>query len=189
MSWSSKIVSSRGTGEVVECGDDEGAIVHLFNENASVNGHTMMSIEYKDGSFWGLSFEPLESDESLLWKFLGTKAKIVNRTEYGSTNSGVNGQVADYVATYVINKEQKDILRDVINMEEKRVEKGEVTYALTGIPLYGIFQTGYRDTCYSWVVRVLRWAGVTNRVWVATRWVSIAPSSTWAYSDTKPVWK
>jgi len=93
MAWSSKLVCSCKSGDVI-CGDDNGAFVHLFNENTSMNGHTMMSIEYSDGKCWGLSFEPADPDAPMKEKILGTPAKIVDRTGWQSEESGVIGQVA-----------------------------------------------------------------------------------------------
>jgi hypothetical protein len=173
MTWNSVYAAGLSTA-------DDGAFVHLFNENTSWHGHTMLAIEYAGGSFWGLSFQPEnegESSKDLL--VMGVRAKIVNRTTLGQQDPGTIGPTSAKPLSYAITSAQLDALQNVIRGEQAEVTKNpsKVTYAAIGRPLYGVFQSGYRDTCYSWAVRMLREAGIISSGWTLTRWLSVAPGT------------
>ena len=159
-------------------GDDKGAFVHIFNENTSWHGHTVMGIEYSDKTFWGLSFQPKnEGEGKSLLLVGGVAAQLVNRTVWGQPNPGLSGPVSSVVLSYVITENQKNRLHEVIEREKNWISDGTVIYATIGIPIAGLLQSGYRDTCYSWVIRVLRDAGIISSLWVVTRPLSLAPST------------
>lgn len=162
----------------MQCPDDDGGIVHLFNENTSWHGHTMMSIEYKDGTFWGLSFQPKEEGTGKANQVIySVPATLINRTGYGQKDPGICGPISSKVLSYSITKAQKEELHKVVMKEENAIKAGTVTYAVVGKPVLGIFTPGYRDTCYSWTIRVLREAGIISSAWMMTRWLSMAPST------------
>ena len=173
MTWNSKIVNGLSTA-------DDGAFVHLFNENTSWHGHTMLAIEYRDGSYWGLSFQPENEGEPLQnLLVMGVPAKIVNRTGLGQQNPGTIGSTSAKPLSYAISKDQLARLEAVVRREQDEVQKkpSKITYAAIGRPVYGVFQSGYRDTCYSWAVRVLREAEIISSGWGLTRWLSVAPGT------------
>ena len=158
--------------------DDQGAFVHLVNENTSWHGHTMMAIEYNSTphTYWGLSFQPAKEGESMTGLLVtGVPATLIDRTYYGQQDPAISGVSSSNVLTYVITSKQKDDLANIVNREKNDIRNGTVIYATIGKPIYGLFQSGYRDTCYSWAVRVLREAGIVSSGWFLARPFSMAP--------------
>ena len=158
--------------------DDQGAFVHLVNENTSWHGHTMMAIEYNYNphTYWGLSFQPAKEGESMTGLLVaGVQATLISRTGFGQQDMGIQGPTSSKILTYVITSKQKDDLANIVKREIIDIANGTVIYATIGIPVYGLLQSGYRDTCYSWAVRVLREAGIVSSAWIVTRPFSMAP--------------
>jgi len=89
------------------------------------------------------------------------------------------------VLSYVITSKQKDDLQNIINREKQDIQKGTVIYATIGIPIYGLLQSGKRDTCYSWAVRVLREAGIISSAWIVSRPFSMAPKTAELFGKQK----
>jgi hypothetical protein len=160
--------------------DDQGAFVHLVNENTSWHGHTMMAIEYNGAphTYWGVSFQPKNEGEGMTGLLVtGVPATLIDRTYYGQQDPGIQGVMSSNVLSYVITSKQKDDLQNIINREKQDIQKGTVIYATIGIPIYGLLQSGKRDTCYSWAVRVLREAGIISSAWIVSRPFSMAPKT------------
>ena len=168
--------------------DDQGAFVHLVNENTSWHGHTMMAIEYNcvPHTYWGLSFQPANEGEGMTGLLVtGVPATLINRTSYGQTTPGIWGVYSSNILSYVNTQKQKTDLEEIINREQKDIANGTVIYATIGKPIYGLFQSGKRDTCYSWAVRVLREAGIISSGWIVTRPFSMAPGTTYLFGKEK----
>jgi hypothetical protein len=148
----------------------------------------MLAIEYNGNphTYWGLSFQPAKEGEGMVGLLVtGVPATLIDRTYYGQQNPGISGVFSSNVLTYVITSKQKDDLANIVNGEKNDIAKGTVIYATIGKPIYGLFQSGYRDTCYSWAVRVLREAGIISSVWIATRPVSMAPFTAQIFGKEK----
>lgn len=168
--------------------DDQGAFVHLVNENASWHGHTMMAIEYPGSphTYWGLSFQPKKEGEAMTELLItGVPATLIDRTYYGQNDPGILGMYSSNVLSYAITSKQKDDLAKIIEREKLDIKNGTVIYATIGIPVVGLLQSGKRDTCYSWAVRVLREAGIISSVWIVTRPFSVAPKTAELFANQK----
>lgn len=177
MAWNSAVIDKQNA-------DDQGAFVHVLNENTAWHGHTVLVIEYPNRTFWGLSFQPATDTNTQFQNLFGSGARIVNRTAYGSTDWGV-GAISDKSYSHAITQAQVTALHQKIAAEQQLLNQGTLTYALVGIPVIGMFQTGYRDTCYSWAVRVLREAGIISSAWVLTRWLSFAPKTSDLFGEPR----
>jgi hypothetical protein len=164
--------------------DDEGAFVHLVNENTTLHGHTMMAIEYPASvpggkhTYWGLSFQPKNEGEPISGLLVkGVPAKLViDRTHPGSEHPGINGKHSATVNSYVITNQQKVALHQVIENEKTAIALGSVIYCNFGTPYAGLFFSGHRDNCYSWACRVLGEAGIVSPAWALARPLLILPT-------------